>query len=360
MSTRQRKFYSLELGRGIAALAVVLYHIDKYYFRSEKYWTDSLFGGLFAFGHSGVDFFFVLSGFIMIWAHSDDIGKPGRAASFLKNRTIRIYPLLWASTFALFVMYLLVPSAGEAEYRSMLTLTESLALFGRDPLGAINFPSWTLWHENLFYLFCLTIIARPRLGIFLFGLWSITCAVLGLVGPLEGPGAYALAPVNSLFCLGAGAAWWLLKRRLPAPRFILLIGILGFTACASFSLSEVGQHKILMHALFGFSSLLIVAGAVDAERRGLIALPQFAVGVGALSYPVYLSHMVTLPPLAKILLMLNAPQWLPSPFAGLLMAVCTVLVAWAVHRLFERPVAAWLRKEIGGTHRDEPPSTASV
>ncbi len=52
------------------------------------------FGNGFGFGHAGVDFFFVLSGFIIMHAHATDIGKPERLSRYLWRRVTRIYPYL--------------------------------------------------------------------------------------------------------------------------------------------------------------------------------------------------------------------------------------------------------------------------
>ncbi|NBQ54213.1 MAG: acyltransferase, partial [Proteobacteria bacterium] len=47
-------------------------------------------------GHRyGVDFFFVLSGFIILHAHMDDIGRPARLGRYLWRRAVRVYPIYW-------------------------------------------------------------------------------------------------------------------------------------------------------------------------------------------------------------------------------------------------------------------------
>ena len=67
MAREPKVFLSLELGRGVAAVLVLMYHVDKFYFSSSVYFHNELFAGIFKFGHAGVEFFFVLSGFIMVW-----------------------------------------------------------------------------------------------------------------------------------------------------------------------------------------------------------------------------------------------------------------------------------------------------
>jgi len=56
------------------------------------------------FGHAGVDFFFVLSGFIIFFVHGKDIGKPSRLPHYVWRRFIRIYPVYWAVTLISIVL----------------------------------------------------------------------------------------------------------------------------------------------------------------------------------------------------------------------------------------------------------------
>jgi exopolysaccharide production protein ExoZ len=83
---------SLQACRAAAAILVVFYHTSHGIFRLEKYFGHKPFGPVFDFGFAGVDFFFVLSGFIMIHVHAGDIGQPRMLAAYLWKRFSRIYP----------------------------------------------------------------------------------------------------------------------------------------------------------------------------------------------------------------------------------------------------------------------------
>ncbi len=82
----------IEAGRALAALAVVLFHTDTIV-------TTNIVGAkalpLLGLGERGVDFFFVLSGFIITLVHADDIGRPDRLKYFAWRRWSRLYPILW-------------------------------------------------------------------------------------------------------------------------------------------------------------------------------------------------------------------------------------------------------------------------
>src|SRR5271165_5758308 len=92
-SSAPGKLLPLELCRFLAAVLVACLHagasIDKYYDFDIRVVRN--------FG-AGVDFFFVLSGFVMIYAHWYDIGRPDRVRRYCVKRFLRIYPPYWIIT----------------------------------------------------------------------------------------------------------------------------------------------------------------------------------------------------------------------------------------------------------------------
>jgi peptidoglycan/LPS O-acetylase OafA/YrhL len=99
----------LHYGRGVAALLVCLFHS---YGLIEKYFGGMAWGNLFQAGHSGVEFFFILSGFIILHAHRQDAGRPEKIQPFLLKRAIRILPLFWLVTLPLGLLFLAAPMLG--------------------------------------------------------------------------------------------------------------------------------------------------------------------------------------------------------------------------------------------------------
>lgn len=88
------KMQSIEAARALAAFVVVLMHSASL-MRVEHFSGHIGLGGIFEFGYVGVDFFFVLSGFIITYVHYADIGRPDRIPSYLWRRFSRIYPIYW-------------------------------------------------------------------------------------------------------------------------------------------------------------------------------------------------------------------------------------------------------------------------
>src|SRR5216683_3883717 len=88
---------TLQALRGISALLVLGLHSVPF--------APHLFRYLFSWGFAGVDFFFVLSGFILLYVHYGQIGRPEKLRSYFIRRFSRIYPSYWA------VMVFLIPAA---------------------------------------------------------------------------------------------------------------------------------------------------------------------------------------------------------------------------------------------------------
>ena len=111
------KITSLQVFRALAAIVVVLFHITIY---AQEKLKHALLGGTFSFGHTGVDFFFVLSGFIIFYAHHDVFGDRSQLRTYAFKRFIRIFPIYWIVTLTKLAVLLAVPEPLRAETRSAL------------------------------------------------------------------------------------------------------------------------------------------------------------------------------------------------------------------------------------------------
>lgn len=89
---------SIQVGRGLASIAVAAFHLS-ITMGDVRYGGEMLFRSWTNQGNLGVDFFFVLSGFIILFAHWNDIGNKNQITSYLFKRTIRVYPIYILYTF---------------------------------------------------------------------------------------------------------------------------------------------------------------------------------------------------------------------------------------------------------------------
>src|SRR5437870_555325 len=139
-----QKLTGIEAGRGIAALLVLGVHARDHLFTD---FGSVPLGDFFVFGHAGVDFFFVLSGFIIFYVHADDIGRPYRLMHYLRRRFTRIYPFYWVISLLTLTAIVLsahqgLPSAGQFIASALLIPLNDIVIV---PVA------WTLQQEIVFY-----------------------------------------------------------------------------------------------------------------------------------------------------------------------------------------------------------------
>ena len=138
-------FNSLQVGRAVAALLVVLHHATL----DSSYFYGVAFSNFWGFGNIGVDFFFVLSGFIIYWAHKED--KPGfvTGGAYLYKRFVRIWPPFILVSIVILLAYNLFPSLSQSDRD--ISILSSLILVPQEGASPALSVSWTLMHEMLFY-----------------------------------------------------------------------------------------------------------------------------------------------------------------------------------------------------------------
>ena len=205
---------AVQVMRGIAAMLVVVIHaINSNDFRTDlpRSWLGS--GHFNEFGASGVDLFFVLSGFVM--AHAISNPSASSPSRFMANRLIRIVPYFWAALLA----YLCIMTATGRTYDTA-ALFNTLTIF---PLYSPStfvppalFVGWSLAFELAFYTvvsFSIWIAPEPAHRIRIV---SQAVALLAIAGIVLEPRTDLLAiwanPIWFEFLLGV-LVHWLWKRR---------------------------------------------------------------------------------------------------------------------------------------------------
>ncbi len=348
------KLDSLQIGRGVAALLVVLVHLDAF--------VPLSLGAAFAdrwfvAGFAGVDFFFVLSGFIIWHRHAADIGQPERLADYAWRRLVRIYPVYWIVTLVLLTVYFFVPRFGLGDETSPHIIITSLLLIPtyRSP---IIFSGWTLIHEMWFYLLFAGLIAvRGRWFRWLVGAWvAVTTAFALAVWPPQliahDPWLKLVcSPLNWEFALGCLAAWWL-RRAVPSAgccRVLFTLGVSFLTAyCVAMAVGL--RFHAVRELICGLSSFLMVLGAAGWELGARIrsdgvapTLPRGLVFLGDASYAIYLLHGPVLSATCKLAVVLGWDRQLGVNAVGWLAFTACLVVGSGFHQWVEKPLLRWLR-----------------
>jgi exopolysaccharide production protein ExoZ len=285
------KFATLEAGRAFAASVVVLYHAGNIVAQPRFYGEHPFAGHLQNF-NVGVDFFFVLSGFIIAWVHWEDIGEGTRLPRYAMKRFLRIYPPYWGVLLPLTLLYLLFPTAGLPHQRDPLNILLSIFLLP-NPMQPVLGVAWTLVHEVFFYALFSLVILFGRRGLALFPCWAVIILIADAFGELPFPLSFVLNPFNLELILGVATAAVLKTYRMPFPSLLAFSGVGGFLALMLFA-TDIQSHALTGRLAFGSCAFLAVLGLVEIERRRIVPLPTSLALFGAASYAIYLAHPVAL------------------------------------------------------------------
>lgn len=337
------------MGRGLAALIVVLHHTVG---RMHIAGIGPSVLPWFLFGFLGVDFFFVLSGFII--AHT--LSKPGLSAiEFMARRAIRILPVFWLVFAVSGLGVLLMPHLLGHEVRySIGEITQSLLLIRQDIAdGRSNPPivgvAWTLHHEVFFYAVAGLWLMAPRLALVLAG----GLLIGSLSTPRDFPQTFFFNPLNLEFAFGVLA--YVLHTRVPRAVAFGAIGagVLALPVLYAWwpPLDEfVGASRVwsagapLALIVCGFAALEATSGRSVGGKWNL--RPWFE-RLGDVSYALYLVHYPVVLVCLKVFGMLPHDQ-ASAIFAYIAMtAMAAVFAAAIVHFIFERPVQRWLEARFG-------------
>jgi peptidoglycan/LPS O-acetylase OafA/YrhL len=337
-------FASLQGGRAIAALLVVLYHSAGSIFASDRYWGEDPSNHFFDFGHAGVEFFFVLSGFIIFYVHRSDLNHPDLFVSYLRRRLLRIHPIYWLILSTIIGVYFLVPSLGNGFERDFLVIVSSYLLIHLNTGYSVLQVSWTLYHEMLFYfLFSLAILNR-RVGLAVLFIWFLASIMLLPMGPPLNEKEFSwsaadfyLSPLHLLFAMGMGACWLFCSLKITAPLFFGLFGAVVFLVTG---MEENYAHWLpgnLSNLAYGSASTLALLGFLELEREERLSVPSLLQLIGNASYVIYLTHFTLLSLLAKLFIGLGAKN-IPILVVFLALPALTVAIGVGIHLFIERPM----------------------
>lgn len=329
VTTPTQRLSGIQVGRGLASLLVVLFHTELIY---SAYFGSSPSAGVFGFGHAGVDFFFVLSGFVLFWVHWDDVGYMERVAAYARKRFRRVYFPYWI-VFALVLIGLSLGLGHPRPFDTQIgTIADNLALLP-DPRGMTLNVAWTLSYEVMFYILFGLIIANPLIGGTLGAIWLV--ASISLHGNITFPWSFIFPAYAVHFGMGAGVATYVQRFRVPVPIVLTLCG------AAAFVLVGLNEHAIShpwVDWAYAVTSATAIAGLAGADVARMVRWPGLARQLGDASYSVYLVHYPVLSLLMKGLHRVATllPDWLL--FCS---AVCLAVAAGtAFHTLIERPLLA--------------------
>jgi exopolysaccharide production protein ExoZ len=279
---------SVQYLRGFAALMIVFFHLQLQLHRIgyDGYWPHFL--------RTGVDIFFVISGFIM-WVTT---AKGVTTVEFFRRRIIRVAPLYWLLTSAVLATLIAFPNAVQSGRFETWHVVGSYLFFPvvhpvEGVMQPLLIPGWTLNYEMFFYAVFgvgLMLSSTARLifvSVILFGLAATP--YLMTVSPLTPLGFYTSGIILE-FAYGMALGWLYIRGAKLSPASAWTCFLLGLVAIAL-----VGSGNMYDSVLFmGIAALLVVGGAVMIERVDAVPNIRALHLLGNASYSLYLSHAIVL------------------------------------------------------------------
>jgi exopolysaccharide production protein ExoZ len=334
--------------RAIAAFAVAFVHVSNDAITTGR----DPSGFITATTHfmpwaTGVDIFFVISGFVIVHASANLFAQSGGPVRFLHRRLTRIVPLYWALTTLFLVMALLQRSAIRGETGDAGTILASYLFIPWPRPDGLMEPAlglgWTLNYEMFFYLVLTPFLLLPR-ALAVAGSATALCLFVG-VGQMVGFSAPPLRfwsdPIILEFVLGMGIAI-AVGGGLTLPLSLRL----AMTAIAILGLHEQSDAAFTWRPIsFGLPGALLVMAAVSSRRPEYIGpVMRGMIRLGDASYAMYLFHPFVMRGVTLLSTHVTAPTEMGGIATVVLSLVLAQLGALAINARFERKLTSVLRR----------------
>ncbi len=369
------RFDILDGLRGVAAVIVVAFHLFETYSKGPNF-------QILNHGYLAVDFFFVLSGFVIGYAYDDRWDRMS-LGNFFKRRLIRLHPMvIMGMIIGLVFFYFQAPAfpmiAGIPVWKTLLVFLLGCTLIplpiawdirGWSEMHPLNGASWSLfWEYVANILYALVIRHLPRwvliicVGAFAFLSLDLNMDfnVFGLL--TEGRSYAAYTPIggwsiNAEQCyIGMARLLYPFFMGLLLSRFNARINIrkggfwwtsliVAVVLCFPYIGSEAAPWA---NGIFNSLAILVIFPLIVAMGAGSTVngekSSKFCKFLGEISFPLYITHFPLIylqMACARSLESMNAPM-----SAHVLMSVCigifAIALAWAALKLYDIPVRNWL------------------
>lgn len=338
------RFYEIDLLRLVSAVLVVLFHytfVGSVLNFAPEPRTDA-FGEYGRYMYVGINFFFIISGFVILLSAED--GKPRQ---FLVSRFIRLYPAYWfcviltASAAVLFNQ----PAFQVTWTHFLVNLT--MLQNGFD-VPLVDGVYWTLWIELKFYALVLVMIWLRLLRYLPWFCGAVLIAsIVGLSTPLAINVEHFVAGFpHWAGYFACGCVLYLVRSRGFNWGYGILL-VLSVIFCIRqnqvFTDLMISWYKVEFNPWVSVLSTLLffaVLALVALRKNGLLRDPRLYY-MGILTYPLYLLHENV------GFMMFNA--WHDVIPGGVLVTgvlLFMLLAAWLIHRWVEKPLQVWLKRRL--------------
>lgn len=350
--------------RGVAALTVIGFHLFEIFSNGDH--SKQIINH----GYLAVDFFFVLSGFVIGHAYDDRWGRM-TLSGFFKRRLIRLHPMiLMGMTIGAIGFYfsaspVLFPGISTTPFWKLLVVLligytlipvpQSLDIRGWQEMHPLNGPAWSLFFEyiaNILYALLVRKFSNRLLGVLvlLAGCALIHMAVTSPNGDVIGgwsldPKELRIGFTRLTYPFFAG----LLVSRIFKPGHInnaflwcslLLLAVLAFPRVGSTDRLWANGLYDSLAIIFVFPFIVYLGASGKIKGRVALRWCQF---LGDISYPIYIIHYPLIYVFSAWVVDYH-PSITLSIIVGLVIYVSAILIAYGCLKLFDIPVRRWLTK----------------
>lgn len=348
--------------RGVAAIMVVTFHVFETY-------SGGRLTQIMNHGYLAVDFFFLLSGFVVAYAYDDRWGEMTQW-DFYKRRLIRLQPMVIMGSIigaALFYfqgseMFSLVNQTPVWKMLlvmlvgfTLIPLLPSMDIRGWQEMHPLNGPAWSLFFEYVAnILYALILHKLPQKLLFVFVLISayllIDYTVTGPTGDVIGGWSVdktqlRIGLVRLLYPFLAGL---LLCR---AGKLIHIKGAFWVSSLLIIIILSVprigGAEHLWMNGLYESFAIILVFPLIVSIGAGGTLTGKYSSKIckflGDISYPIYITHY----PLIYMHIAWVGNNKVPMTeglLVGVLLVIVSIVIAYASLKLYDEPVREWLKK----------------
>lgn len=346
--------YSIQVLRAVAALLVVadhtLIHIFTVYDLPQIYHVMA-----WKLGGIGVTTFFVISGFVMALTNDANFGRREEPLRFMLNRIIRIMPLYWLMS-AIAAALFIVTASKQISISYLL-----MSLFFIVPLDTANHtimqpvlgPGWTLSYEMFFYaVFALFLMLPKRAALTGFTTVMVALVIWGMstlssteINDPTSRFAFYANPLLLLFVGGVllGALYKKYESVFQNTNINIswMYGAVALTLFISIA-TDKNSWQLILQPLVFILPLICVAIALLCRFEPVTRSGRLGVLLGEASYSIYLSHILVLAIMRKIVPV--------APLFGIVYFIVVFTAAavtgTGIYKFIEVPLTKYARKFI--------------
>lgn len=350
----KKNLVDVQLLRAIAALGVLIFHIESEILIRETVPAAALFSKAAWVGQAGVDLFFLISGFIMYYVHREDFGRPRSAGRFILRRLVRIVPTYWLLTSVTVLGLVWLPHLFNSRTVDWdWILASYLFIPWRSPAGDISppvGPGWTLNYEMYFYvIFSIALFLPRQAAIYSISAFFVTAAILGIFKAPDEP-VIGLMTSSMLveFVMGMWLAWAFCKgyelgKKSRWAVFALALVLLAISPALYTSGALQTWWRLVFFGLpaAGLISAILLARASANNGAAESKVEKLFIAIGDSSYALYITHIFTIR-IARICFERLYPS-MTWPIKFILLFVSAVVVGHLFFILVERPIFRFLK-----------------